>query len=202
MKLLSLRFTCILFIIAGLMLCYSSVWAIPITYVAYLDGPSENPPNASPGTGRALVVIDLQTELLLIQATFSGLLSPVTVAHIHAPTAPPNNVGVAVSPGTLTDFPAGVTSGNYWRVFDLSDAATYTASFMNNFGGGEPAGAAQALAEALANGEAYFNIHTTRYPGGEIRGFFAPVPEPATAGLMALGIAGLGAVRTYRRRQS
>ena len=37
-------------------------------------------------------------------------------------------------------------------------------------------------------GVAYFNIHTTNFPGGEIRGNIAPVPEPSSLVLVALGM--------------
>jgi hypothetical protein len=51
-------------------------------------------------------------------------------------------------------------------------------------------------------GEAYFNIHTNLFPGGEIRGFLLPVnaiPEPSTWAMMILGFPGVG-FTAYRRR--
>ena len=51
----------------------------------------------------------------------------------------------------------------------------------------------------LRNGRTYFNIHTSTFGGGEIRGFLAPVPEPATYGLTALGL--LGIAGGLRRRR-
>jgi hypothetical protein len=53
--------------------------------------------------------------------------------------------------------------------------------------GGTTAGAESAFAAAAAADEAYLNIHTTVVPGGEIRGFLVPVPEPATVCLASIG---------------
>lgn len=48
---------------------------------------------------------------------------------------------------------------------------------------------AETVAGLLA-GESYLNIHTTQFPGGEIRGFLvAQVPEPGTFGLLGIGLA-------------
>jgi hypothetical protein len=76
--------------------------------------------------------------------------------------------------------------------------STYTAAFQNNLGGGTAAGAEAALLAGLQSGRAYFNVHTTAYPGGEIRGFLAAAPEPATLLLLGGGLA--GAVVRRRRR--
>jgi hypothetical protein len=70
-----------------------------------------------------------------------------------------------------------VTSGNYDNTLDLTQASSFRAAFIT--ANGNVAGA-EALTTALSNGTSYFNIHTTAHPGGEIRGFLQPVPEPAT----------------------
>jgi CHRD domain len=44
------------------------------------------------------------------------------------------------------------------------------------------------LANLFANG-LYFNVHTTDYPGGEVRGQIRLIPEPATWGISLLGLA-------------
>jgi hypothetical protein len=105
------------------------------------------------------------------QVTFQGLLAPNTAAHIHAATAVPfeGNAGVATTTPTFTGFPSGVTSGSYDNTFDMTQASSYNPSFVTASGGMSNAEAA--LATAMANGKAYLNIHSTLYPGGEIRGF-------------------------------
>ena len=169
-------------------------------YVANLDGPSESTPNASPGTGFAGVTLDLALHTLQIDVTFSGLTGTTTAAHIHAPTLSPltGAAGVATQTPFFTGFPIGVTSGSYSHIFDTLDAATYNPAYVT--ANTDAAGAEAALALALADGKAYFNIHSTAFPGGEIRGFLVPVPEPTTIGLIVIGgISLLFATRKARR---
>jgi hypothetical protein len=156
------------------------------------------------GTGAVLVDYHMGSQTLDIAAIFFGLSGTTTVAHIHCCTAAPETgtVGVAVTPGTLPGFPVGVNFGFYQVTLDLSSAATYTASFINNFGGGTVAGASAALLAGLNNGTSYFNIHSTTFPPGEIRGFLQPVPEPGTWALMGLGLAAVGGLARRRRSET
>jgi hypothetical protein len=173
--------------------------AVPLTFTAFLDGPSENPPVPSPGTGDVTVVYDDAAHTLSIHATFADLVGTTTVAHIHCCVAPPETVGVAVTPGTLPGFPVGVTSGVYDTLIDLTDAASYTAGFLGLFGG--TAGGAEAgLVAGMLAGEAYFNIHSSFRPGGEIRGFLQLVPEPATLTLFAFAAAATAGAARRRSR--
>jgi hypothetical protein len=154
-------------------------WASAADYTAALSGPAENPSNSSPGIGFTTVTLDVPTHTLHVVVSFSGLTAGTTASHIHCCTSPPGNAGVATAVPTFPGFPLGATAGNYDQVFDTTQAATWNPAFITA-NGGTPAGAEAALAAGLGAGRAYLNIHTTAYPGGEIRGFLAAVGSTAT----------------------
>ncbi len=184
--------------LAAVAIALAAPAAHALLYTAPLSGTLENPPNASPGSGFVSVDFDTDAHLMLIEATFSGLLSPSTVAHIHCCTTPDMNIGVATTTPTFPDFPAGVLSGSYSMSFDTLATTTYSANFLAA-AGGTAAGAEAALKAGLDGGLAYFNVHSEMFPGGELRGNLAPIPEPSQLALMALGL-GLFAVALRRRR--
>jgi CHRD domain len=146
--------------------CSDSVFV----FTATLNGTNQNPPDASPGTGTAKVTWNTLTNEMTVDVTFSGLTTPTTAAHIHCCIAPPGNTGVATAVPTFPGFPLGVTSGSYSRTFDMTAASSYNPAFVTA-NGGTTAGAEAALLAGIQAGDAYLNIHTTAFPGGEIRGF-------------------------------
>ncbi|CAN7302132.1 CHRD domain-containing protein [Phenylobacterium sp. LjRoot164] len=162
-------------------------------YKAILQGANQNPPVASPGDGVAFLTVD--GDLLTVSATFSNLIGDVAAAHVHCCAAAPTNVGVATR---IPSFPSGVTSGSYNHAFDLDAPGTYNAAFVTA-NGGTAQGARAALLTGLNGGQAYFNIHTTFAPGGEIRGQFALIPEPASWALMIAGFGLAGTAIRWRR---
>lgn len=111
-------------------------------YDATLSGAQEVPPATTSATGVAEVQLNTNTNTLKWKVTYSGLTGPATGGHIHGPAEAGQNAGVVI-PFT-TDLNAQPITGQA----NLS-----------------PQQAAQ-----LAAGQWYVNIHTARYPGGEIRG--------------------------------
>jgi hypothetical protein len=186
--------------------------AAPRTFVASLSGANESPANASPGTGSVQVTIDDAAHTLEVRAEFGervgqpashDLESPVTIAHIHVINGPgdantADTLGpVATQTPTFPGFPAGVVAGSYEATFDMTLASSYRAGWITDSGGSTGAAESQ-LFDAIADGRAYFNVHTSFFPSGEIRGFLVPAPEPAAAGPLAVGTIGLLAARRRR----
>ena len=152
-------------------------------YKARLSGLNEAPANNSPGTGTATVTVIGTT--MRVEASFSGLVpltpsglpSGTTAAHIHATTlaAGTGTAGVATTTPTFPGFPSGVTAGTYDRTLDMTLASSYNPAFITA-NGGTPLTAFAALKAAMDAGKSYFNIHSTAFGGGEIRGFLVMCP--------------------------
>jgi hypothetical protein len=200
MKAFSVGLAIIAFAALGLA---SNADAAPIVFSTTLSGPNEATPNASPGTGTALVTFDPIANTMRVEVSFSGLLGVTTASHIHCCTTVPltGAAGVATTSPTFTDFPSGVTSGTYDHTFDMTLATSYNAPFITA-NGGTTASAESALFNAMVAGKTYLNIHSSVFPGGEIRGFLVAVPEPVTLSLFGAGLAGMVAMRRKKAKQA
>lgn len=176
-----------------------------VVYVGTLSGAAEAPPNASPGTGPVRLTFDDHLNTMRLEFSFSGLLGTLTAAHIHGPTVDPmaGTAGVMTRTPTFTGTPLGVSAGSFDQTIDMTQAASWNASFLNAAPrNGDTALAFATLMTAVADGKAYLNLHSSVIGSGEVRTFFtlAPVPEPSSYALMAAGLGLLAAVARQRRR--
>ncbi|MCZ2496301.1 CHRD domain-containing protein [Xylophilus sp. Kf1] len=112
------------------------------TMQARLSPQSEVPPAVSMGQGNAQVWLNKETGGLRWKVDYSGLSGPATMAHFHGPAEPGANAGVVVP----------VKGAIPLQSFEGEAAIT------------------PAQVQELLAGKWYFNIHTAKYPGGEIRG--------------------------------
>lgn len=174
--------------------------AAVFVYDANLAGKNERPAAASPGTGFGTVTVDDIANTMRVQIDFSGLIGNTLASHIHCCRPFGTNAQVATTTPTFPGFPLGVTSGTYDQTFDMTLASSFNPAFVTAHGGNVTQARADLFA-GLAATQAYLNVHTSVFPGGEIRGqLFARVPEPASWALMIVGFGLLGcAVRSRPR---
>lgn len=148
--------------LAFTMLLNSAAVADTTTYRATLSGPSEQPPNDSPGVSVSTVVFDDVAFTMLFSIPFSDLVAGTTVAHLHCCTPQPL-IGLAPPAIAFGDFPVGVRGGLYERLFNLTDPTTYNPAFLSANGSSVDA-ARTALLAGINNNQSYLNIHTAAFP--------------------------------------
>jgi hypothetical protein len=192
------RATLSLIFATAILLPVSSVSAAITLYGTYLTGSQEVPPNASPGTGSTLITVDDILMSMRVQVTFADLIGTTTASHIHCCGPAGTNVAVATELPLFTGFPTGVHSGTYDHTFDMTLSSSYNPAFVTAQGG--VANAFAALVNGMATSNAYLNVHSSQFPGGEIRAVLAPVPEPSTWAMMLLGFAVIGIAARRRPR--
>jgi hypothetical protein len=129
-----------------------------VTLTTNLNGGAETPPLNTGAVGTAEVTIDVPNRELVVTLTVFNIATPTTAAHIHI--GPKEVAGPVV-----IDFPASITgrTGDFVLHFRVSEEAFRA----------RPAIGIHTMddaIQAIAGGNSYVNIHTTQYPGGEIRG--------------------------------
>jgi hypothetical protein len=72
-----------------------------VTFRATMNGASENPANASTGTGSFTATLDTSTNVFTYDCTLTPLTSNVNNGHIHRPAATTANAGTTINFNTL-----------------------------------------------------------------------------------------------------
>jgi len=124
-----------------------------VTYVSTLSGANEVPARTTSATGTA--TYKLSGNILTYTVTVTGLTAAATASHIHS--APAGVNGNVIVPYVTASIQSGVvTSGSV----DLSQPIVNGSTSITG----------DSLRTLLNNGGAYTNVHTSTFPGGEIRG--------------------------------
>jgi CHRD domain len=126
---------------------------------ARLSGFQENPPRLTDGHGT--LTLQLHSGNIDYTLSYSGLTSPVKFAHIHFGQRSVNGDVVAFLCGGGTK-PVCPASGTVRGRIVAGDIVQTT----QNLNAGDLAGALR----IIRTGNAYANVHTNNFPGGEIRG--------------------------------
>ena len=117
----------------------------PIYFYADMNADEESAVTESPGSARADFVLERSTLKLSWKLTYSQTTSPVTGVHIHGPQTPGGEAGIIVDMA-----PEGLEA--------ITLPAEGTAILT------------EGTAIYLVQDRLYVNLHTTTYPGGELRG--------------------------------
>jgi hypothetical protein len=132
------------------------------SFLTRLEGYDEVP--AVSTTGRATFHARLSGSTLEFEMSYAGLSAPATAAHIHFGQRDVNGgVSAFLCGGGSKPACPGGTSGSVSGTIVAADVIGPAAQ-------GITAGEFAELVRAMVSGVTYANIHTSTFPGGEIRG--------------------------------
>jgi hypothetical protein len=131
-------------------------------FAARLDGFQQVPSVFTTGQGRFEANLDDQAQQLTYMLSYSDLTAPVLFAHIHFGKARTNGGVLAFLCGG-GGKPACPQSGNVKGTIVPSDVQAIDPQ-------GVEAGNFDALVAGLVSQSTYVNVHSERFPDGEIRG--------------------------------
>ena len=118
-----------------------------LSFHTVLSGTKEKVPNDTAASGQAWVKLDTATQIATYRIEFTGLSSPTTKVHFHGLKLP------------------GMTAPEV---------------IMMHLGAASPVTGSMHLTDQqileLKHGDWYANVHTEKYPDGEIRGWLVAAP--------------------------
>src|SRR5687767_9806509 len=131
-----------------------------------LNGYEENPDVSSTGSGEFEARLDKDGVSIEYELSYSNLESTVTQAHIHFGKRAVNGGISMFLCSNLGNGPAGTQacpqSGTITGTLDAADV-------IGPSGQGIAAGEFDEILAAMRAGHTYANVHSTTFPGGEIR---------------------------------
>ena len=149
---------------AALLIGTAAASAQVVVASATLGGGDETPILLSGAAGTAEVAIDTTAKEFAVTLRIFNIPTTTTAGHIHV-----GSKGIAGP--IVIDFPAiAGRLGDFVTTFRVGEAA-----FRANAAIG--INTIDDVIQAVANGNAYVNIHTTTFPAGEIRGQLVPKPQ-------------------------
>jgi hypothetical protein len=136
------------FVLAAGFVWTGAVSAASLSFKVPLTGAQSVPPVDTSGAGTANLTYDPTTRVVTWDISYSGLSSPVTMAHFHGPAKEGKNAPVVIWLTVQGKPPTNPIKGS----------ATLTPE----------------QAQQFSAGEWYVNVHTQSHPAGEIRGQVVP----------------------------
>jgi len=133
---------------------------------AHLIGFNEVPANVTPASGDFSATIDETAQTIAFTLTFSGLEGTTTASHIH--------VGQPDVAGGVSAFLCGGGSKPACPASGTVTGTIVASDVIGPVPQGIDPGQFDKLVQAIEAGKAYVNVHSSRFPGGEIRGQIKP----------------------------
>jgi hypothetical protein len=132
-----------------------------------LSGYQENPDISTVATGSFKATLDDDAQTITYELSYSGLEGSVIQSHVHFGKRAVNGgvsfflCGTAAAPGPA-GTPTCPADGTVSRTVTAAEILGPTVQGIEEMNYEE-------LAAAMRNGNTYANVHSTKWPGGEIR---------------------------------
>ncbi|PKQ43832.1 CHRD domain protein [Confluentibacter flavum] len=133
-----------------------------MVFTTHLSGDNEVPARDTNATGEVIVRISKDELSIHFKLIVANVQTNITGSHFHMGPAGVN-AGVVVNLLNISDSPPNTSA----PVNGVLAEGTITASNLSGALSGMPL---SDLISAIKAGNIYVNVHTTTYPGGEIRG--------------------------------